>query len=143
MIEKWTCCSGLYLHGRSAMLSLHPLFSSRILANSHTVESNVPPPTIVMLYLLAIFFYLIQGGANAVPLPALDQDTLPPCGNCRGYRTRWDIVQSCLVTMLMCIWLSLHPNVPDSETTTVKLILLRLRLMAMALIAPEWVALWA
>lgn len=58
-------------------------------------------------------------------------------------RTVVSIIFSCLATIALCIWASIHPNVPDGDETTVGNIFWRLKLSMFALIAPELVIAWA
>jgi hypothetical protein len=65
------------------------------------------------------------------------------CKDIDGCRTLLSIVWSCLATLVACTWVSVHPNVPDSGDSTVMLALHRMKLMLLAIIAPEIIALWA
>lgn len=59
------------------------------------------------------------------------------------FRTTYDIVWSCLLTIFACVWTSGHPNIAaprDSGWTRLKR---RVIMMVYALIAPEMVVFWA
>ncbi|KAG6830143.1 hypothetical protein H0H92_002007 [Tricholoma furcatifolium] len=55
-------------------------------------------------------------------------------------RSIWSIVWSCLTTIFACTWIAIHPNVPVLGE---KLVARRLKIFAMALLAPELIVLWA
>jgi hypothetical protein len=52
-------------------------------------------------------------------------------------------VWSCLVTILLCTWVSVHPNIPGPDEEWPKITLRRVGIMLAALIAPELVIAWA
>lgn len=59
------------------------------------------------------------------------------------FRTTYDIIWSCLLTVFACVWTSGHPNIAaprDSGWTRLKR---RVIMMVYALIAPEMVVFWA
>ncbi|KAG6914034.1 hypothetical protein DXG01_002848 [Tephrocybe rancida] len=77
----------------------------------------------------------------------LAQDTVPPsslgdlvpASSCSD-RSISSIVWSCLTTIFACTWIAIHPNIPRSSERP---ILRRLKIFAMALVAPELIVLWA
>jgi hypothetical protein len=98
-----------------------------------------------MLIVLAIHFLASQG-TQALPIRAdraVDQSTPAMCTDIRYCRTIWNIIWSCLVTIFGCTWVAVHPNIPNAEDKWFTTALRRLQLMVMALIAPEFVILWA
>jgi len=58
-------------------------------------------------------------------------------------RTLWDIVWSCLFTMFLCTWVSIHPNIPSPHEGWVRVTSRRLGVMLAVLIAPELIFSWA
>ena len=58
-------------------------------------------------------------------------------------RSIWDILWSCLATILACSWFSVHPNIPAPNESSWRILLRRLELMFWALVAPEMVIGWA
>lgn len=58
-------------------------------------------------------------------------------------RSVWDIVWSCVITIFTCTWVSVHPNIPASDDTSLRIALRRLELMLWAIITPEMVIYWA
>jgi hypothetical protein len=58
-------------------------------------------------------------------------------------RTLWQLIYSCAATIFACIWVSVHPNVPGRQDSRWKILGARLKLMLVALIAPEVIVLFA
>ncbi|PBK97447.1 hypothetical protein ARMGADRAFT_1134738, partial [Armillaria gallica] len=61
-------------------------------------------------------------------------------------QTVWDILQSCIVTIFACTWISVHPNVPGPKLRAQGwffLSLRRVKLMIFAILCPEGVIMWA
>ena len=58
-------------------------------------------------------------------------------------RSIWDILWSCLATILACSWVSVHPNIPAPNETWWRVFLRRLELMFWAVVAPEMIIGWA
>ncbi|KAF9457801.1 hypothetical protein BDZ94DRAFT_1227367 [Collybia nuda] len=58
-------------------------------------------------------------------------------------RNVWNIVWSCLMTVLACTWVSVHPNIPAISNSTAVIYLRRTWLMLCGLIAPEIIIFWA
>ncbi|KAF9457843.1 hypothetical protein BDZ94DRAFT_1313790 [Collybia nuda] len=65
------------------------------------------------------------------------------CQNINDCRTLWEIIWSCIATLIACTWVSVHPNVPDPDHGSWWLAFHRLNLMLLSIIAPEIVVLWA
>jgi hypothetical protein len=60
--------------------------------------------------------------------------------NCRSL---WDIIRSCTFTIFLCIWVSVHPNVPSPDDGWPKVTIRRVGLVVATLIAPEAMIVWA
>ncbi|PPQ95758.1 hypothetical protein CVT26_015845 [Gymnopilus dilepis] len=58
-------------------------------------------------------------------------------------RSIWDILWSCLATIFVCSWVSVHPNIPPVEEGFWKVFLRRLELMMWSIVAPTMMILWA
>ncbi|KDR72565.1 hypothetical protein GALMADRAFT_126164 [Galerina marginata CBS 339.88] len=89
---------------------------------------------------------LSQGSTQAAPLSHLLRDSLLSRSDqciCPDQRTVWDILWNCLVTIFVCSWISVHPNLPAPGDSWGKVALRRLELMFWALISPEMIILWA
>ncbi|KAG1860362.1 hypothetical protein F4604DRAFT_1588532 [Suillus subluteus] len=59
------------------------------------------------------------------------------------HRTLWNIVSTCMLTLLACIYSSLHPNVPSPKDTPVCILLRLLGTMGFALLTPDAAVAWA
>jgi hypothetical protein len=55
-------------------------------------------------------------------------------------RSAWNIIWSCLTTVGVCLWVVVHPNIPDPSGS---IFFTRLKIMGCMLIAPELVIVWA
>ncbi|KAF8588771.1 hypothetical protein K439DRAFT_1629357 [Ramaria rubella] len=84
-------------------------------------------------------------GIQASPIPLADvyQRALSSCKDIDNCRTLWDIIWSCLATVLSCTWVAIHPNIPDPDEGRFRIALRRLEMFVVALIAPELVVAWA
>ncbi|KAI9509505.1 hypothetical protein F5148DRAFT_1148259 [Russula earlei] len=65
------------------------------------------------------------------------------CDDPRGCRSLWDIIWSCAVTILLCIWVSVHPNIPSPYESRARVAVRRVGLMLAALFVPEAMIAWA
>ena len=59
-----------------------------------------------------------------------------------GYRTMWQIIQSCVLTIFACTWVTIHPNIPSHRWPFSKFCY-RVYLWIVDLIMPELLLLWA
>ena len=59
------------------------------------------------------------------------------CGSDINSRSLFSIVISCLTTVFACTWVSVHPNVPPPDQSWLALFWRRLKMMLIAIIAPE------
>jgi ABC-type spermidine/putrescine transport system permease subunit II len=58
-------------------------------------------------------------------------------------RTIWNILWSSLTVTFACTWVACHPNVPGLEETWSERKLRRIKVFAIAVLAPEIIAGWA
>jgi len=84
-------------------------------------------------------------GLRSPPAASLDQFQAPgpSCTDPNGCRSLTDIIRSCILTILLCTWVSMHPNIPSPDERWPRLLWRRAGLMFLALIAPEAVLGWA
>ncbi|KAI9508453.1 hypothetical protein F5148DRAFT_905941 [Russula earlei] len=99
-----------------------------------------------------IVILAILSATRATPVPqsspphlSLDQfrARAASCDDPRGCRSLWDILWSCAVTILLCIWVSVHPNIPSPYESRARVAVRRVGLMLAALFVPEAVIGWA
>ncbi|KAF9444790.1 hypothetical protein P691DRAFT_834470 [Macrolepiota fuliginosa MF-IS2] len=65
------------------------------------------------------------------------------CLNIDECRITQDIVWSCVATILACIWVAVHPNLPGPRDSNWVIFKRRTVTMVYALLAPEFMAWWA
>ncbi|KIK64239.1 hypothetical protein GYMLUDRAFT_436794 [Collybiopsis luxurians FD-317 M1] len=58
-------------------------------------------------------------------------------------RSTSGIVWSCISTIFICTWVAVHPNVPAIHASDRELFWRRVKILAVALIAPEFIIIWA
>jgi len=98
-----------------------------------------------MIVLLAI---LAATRAYPVALqspPVLSLDLLhsAPCNDLNNCRSLWDIIRSCALTIFLCTWVSVHPNIPSLDDGWPRVTLRHVGLMLATLIVPEAIVAWA
>jgi len=97
-----------------------------------------------MVILFVILCLLFDTNGNAVPLDSfmanVNSDILA-ANVCP--RKRIEIVWSCVATILASSWVSVHPNLPHPDDSSMKKTLRRMELMFWAIITPELIIYWA
>ncbi|KAF5356517.1 hypothetical protein D9757_013520 [Collybiopsis confluens] len=58
-------------------------------------------------------------------------------------RSTSGIVWSCITTIFACTWVAVHPNVPSVYDSDMQLFWRRVKILTVALIAPEFIIIWA
>jgi hypothetical protein len=58
-------------------------------------------------------------------------------------RTLWSLVWSCFSIIFLCTWAAVHPNVPNPKDCHWTIRLRRMKMCLIAVIAPEWMVMWA
>ena len=82
-------------------------------------------------------------GIPPPPLVSGDQLQAPSCSDPDGCRSLWDIIRSCGLTMLLCIWASVHTNIPSPDERWPKIAVRRAGIVLAALFMPELIIAWA
>ncbi|KAH9957227.1 hypothetical protein BC827DRAFT_1138343 [Russula dissimulans] len=77
------------------------------------------------------------------PVLSLDQLQSPSCSDPNNSRSLWDIIRSCALTLLLCTWVSVHPNIPSPDERWPRVTLRRVGLMLATLVVPEAIIAWA
>ncbi|KAJ7831569.1 hypothetical protein B0H13DRAFT_2431488 [Mycena leptocephala] len=91
-----------------------------------------------MLLLLILVHFLSRNGSAAPVLHTLnDRSSTDSCDDINNCRKLFDIVWGCLATIFACTWVSVHPNVPAPNQSLLVLFWRRLKMMLIAVIAPE------
>ncbi|KAF8318576.1 uncharacterized protein EI90DRAFT_2941674 [Cantharellus anzutake] len=97
----------------------------------------------------ALITFILANNAYAAPiLPypplSLSINVSEACNDLRNCRTMWNLVYSCLLTIFICVWTAVHPNVVEGDKGDMDLAEIvnrddRFGLMRRSLIFPEWV----
>ncbi|KAK7028216.1 hypothetical protein VNI00_014906 [Paramarasmius palmivorus] len=86
--------------------------------------------------------------ASSINLTSFDPVT-GECIDINGCRTTTGILWSCLSVIFICTWVAIHPNIPKVQDKEAKpwnpavVIYQNVELMVVALLAPEFMILWA
>ncbi|KAE9392766.1 hypothetical protein BT96DRAFT_944402 [Gymnopus androsaceus JB14] len=81
-----------------------------------------------------LYIPIFHSAGIALPTPS---DT-----SCSG-QSDSEIVWSCLTTIFACTWVAVHPNIPALDDSGGQLLWRRVKILAVALIAPEFIIIWA
>ena len=106
-----------------------------------------------MLLILSLV-YLLQGFQTHAAPPSLtsllaesSKNTtvldIPACICPADQRSLWDILWACFATLFACAWVSVHPNIPAPNESSLRIFLRRLELMFWTVIGPEFIISWA
>src|SRR4051812_39935956 len=99
--------------------------------------------------------YLAVRGVQALSTTAISSTTLhlshvtvdprasTTCNDLGQCRTFWNIIWGCLATIVLCTWVSIHPNIPGRDEGRIAIVARRIGLVVLALIAPELIIAWA
>ncbi|KZT04741.1 uncharacterized protein LAESUDRAFT_282252 [Laetiporus sulphureus 93-53] len=99
-------------------------------------HSNISFPAMIII-LLAI--NMARQGVTAAPIsrPTLIANTSPSCQSITDCRTTYDIIYSCLTTVIACVWSAIHPDIMYPVGASWRAGLRRVGFMLAALIIPE------
>jgi len=112
---------------------------------------RLPPcPPHLRTIMIVILSILTATHASPIGLPSpplVSPDQLqthgPYCRHPIGCRSLGDIIRNCFFTISLCIWVSIHPNIPSPDERWPALARRRAGLMLLALFVPEAVIAWA
>jgi hypothetical protein len=95
--------------------------------------------------ILILSVYLSRQGVNALSISTIvDEETLySTCKDLDSCRTLSNIIWSCLITILLCTWVTIHPNIPGPNENSLRISKRRAGLVFFGLIAPEFTLLLA
>ncbi|KAH9959087.1 hypothetical protein BC827DRAFT_1135266 [Russula dissimulans] len=82
-------------------------------------------------------------GLQSSPVLSLDQLHSASCNDLNNCRSLWDIIRSCALTIFLCTWVSVHPNIPGPDEGWPRVTIRRVGLMLATLIVPEAIIAWA
>lgn len=95
---------------------------------------------VTMIPFLVIALYL---SVHSVYAQLTDQDQTDKSCDLGHFRSIWNIIWSCLVTIFSCTWLAVHLNVPKQEKGKLWKLGRRAFAFMIALIAPEFIVMQA
>ncbi|KAH9959104.1 hypothetical protein BC827DRAFT_527760 [Russula dissimulans] len=82
-------------------------------------------------------------GLQLSPVLSLDQLHSASCNDLDNCRSLWDIIRSCALTIFLCTWVSVHPNIPSPDEGWPRVTIRRVGLMLATLVVPEAIIAWA
>ncbi|KAF7369906.1 hypothetical protein MSAN_00620100 [Mycena sanguinolenta] len=91
----------------------------------------------MLLILIAVHLLSRDSIAAPLPRPPDARATTNSCKDIDNCRTLFSVVWGCLATIFACTWVSVHPNVPPPNQSRLQLFWRRLKMMLIAMIAPE------
>ncbi|KAK7028221.1 hypothetical protein VNI00_014911 [Paramarasmius palmivorus] len=97
---------------------------------------------------MLLLYALARPIASSLSASSTDNSTSfdPITGKCidiRSCRTTTGILWSCLSVIFICTWVAIHPNIPVPGTHSAVAVYQNVELMVVALLAPEFMILWA
>ncbi|CCL99483.1 uncharacterized protein FIBRA_01501 [Fibroporia radiculosa] len=132
--------------GRNLRQDKHVLtFYSGVWESGNGNMSGILALTLVMLVTMVF-------GAIAPPIGDSPSTSLvfraitnvdPSCTDISSCRTLWSIIYSCLATIFACVWVAIHKNFSHPKQTSVDVVLDKVFIVALAVLAPEWILGWA
>ncbi|KAJ7078968.1 hypothetical protein C8R44DRAFT_654325 [Mycena epipterygia] len=90
-----------------------------------------------MLILLLLLHTLSRNSSLAQENALASRAPVDACDDIDSCRKLLDIIWGCLTTIFACTWVSVHPNVPPPKRGWLALFWRRLKMMLIAVIAPE------
>jgi hypothetical protein len=108
-----------------------------------------------MLVLLLLYAVTQSAFGDANPVSSIEVRDPSGNGELISTRTLWNIIWSCLSTIFLCTWGSLHPNISSTQDEPgmswreklrkwlVDLLTYKLPLFLWALLVPEYILAWA
>jgi hypothetical protein len=109
-----------------------------------------------MFILLLVYAIFQSGFGDTAPTPPLELRDSCSCGEAIPTRSLWNIIWSCLSTIFLCTWVSLHANISSTpkkpnlswfekriRNPLVEFLTYKLPLFLWALLVPEYILAWA
>jgi hypothetical protein len=104
--------------------------------------------SLTMLFLFLVYSLVQSDPGDASPIPSINPRADVSCNDINNCRTISSIILSCLSTIFLCTWVSLHPNIAAARGTGAMGWLRdftknKLPLFLCALLIPEYILGWA
>jgi hypothetical protein len=93
----------------------------------------------MLIAFFCLHFYRVDS-ASAAPvqnLTILDSEVSPAWVPSPPGRCTWDILHGCVLTLVLCVWTSIHTNIPASKEPLRDTLFRKARWVIVALLAPE------
>ena len=134
------------------------MYTAPIVIKGVTLAYSILHLSFAMLLILSVYYFVQWASVDAGPIPPVDNRSLAAihCTDISHCRSIWNIIWSCLITVLSSTWVALHPNVPSPKkrvtNSWIKKCIRnpflsfaehRLPLFLFALLVPEYVLAWA
>jgi hypothetical protein len=91
-----------------------------------------------LTYLAALSSVGVYGLPVCLDVAGADVETSGSCNDLRQCRTLWDILSSCCVTITLCSWIVVHPDIDKKGSVLLR----KFMGAAEAALAPEWTVAW-
>src|ERR1700747_3402552 len=102
----------------------------------HVLPPSHRRTTMIFLFATLAATRAVPVGPPSSPVPSLDLLQAPSCNHPYGCRTLWDIIRSCLLTIFLCTWVSMHPNIPSPDERWPRIVVRRVGLTVATLVVP-------
>ncbi|KAF8839023.1 hypothetical protein BDN67DRAFT_970673 [Paxillus ammoniavirescens] len=93
--------------------------------------------------LLLLVHSCYSSPTNVSTSPDPQADVVISAFVCNNVRSLWSIILTCLISLAACSWNAVHPNIPGVDDGRWIIFFRRLGIMALVVIAPELLLLWA
>jgi len=92
----------------------------------------------------ALYILFSSSNGRGIPVVSSTMDSTPsPIAVVPKKRSQFDIIWSCLLTLFICTWRTVHPNIPNPKDGSLRRVLGRIKLMLWTLLVPEVILIWA
>ncbi|KAJ7104974.1 hypothetical protein C8R44DRAFT_886979 [Mycena epipterygia] len=89
------------------------------------------------MLILLLLVHTLSGNASLTQGHSLNSRADDSCDDINSCRRLFDIIWGCLTTIFACTWVSVHPNLPPPNQGWLALFWRRLKMMLIAILAPE------
>ncbi|KIK65965.1 hypothetical protein GYMLUDRAFT_257878 [Collybiopsis luxurians FD-317 M1] len=95
-----------------------------------------------MVLLYALARPILSSGMSSLGLSSVTAKD-PPCNDITPSRTLFSILSSCFSVIFICVWVAIHPNVPNAKHSSYRVLFDKFSITFLALLAPELMVIWA
>ncbi|GJJ09202.1 hypothetical protein Clacol_003424 [Clathrus columnatus] len=148
-IEKITPAINMTVHSKLPSIGSGWRTPSQVFTGGYITHLYISIPETMIIVLLLIWLHSLVTSCTTVPLNDVPTDkclhdiALPTVESDDTLRSSLEILWSCLATTFAVTWISVHPNMSPPGEKVWWITWRRFKLMFWALVAPEFVVLWA